>query len=80
MLVQKVRKFQKIAMTVQRMANDVTYTMYAALPIHYVYNLSEREREKECVCVCVGTRRNSWLYLLVFTLMSFMYDCLAIGV
>ena len=27
------------AVTVRRMANDVTYTMYAALPIHYVYNL-----------------------------------------
>ena len=27
------------AMTVRRMANDVTYTMYAVLPIHYVYNL-----------------------------------------
>ena len=25
--------------TVRRMANDVTYTMYAALPIQYVYNL-----------------------------------------
>ena len=28
------------AMTIRRTANDVTYTMYAALPIHYVYNLS----------------------------------------
>ena len=27
------------AMTVQRMANDVRYTMYAALPVHCVYNL-----------------------------------------
>ena len=27
------------AVTIRRMANDVTYTMYAALPIHYVYNL-----------------------------------------
>ena len=27
------------AMTVWRMANDIMYTMYAALPIHYVYNL-----------------------------------------
>ena len=27
------------AVTVRRMANDVTYTMYTALPIHYVYNL-----------------------------------------
>ena len=27
------------AVTVRRMANDVTYTMYAALPIHYMYNL-----------------------------------------
>ena len=34
------------AVTVRRMANDVTYTMYAALPIHYVYNLW-------CVCVFV---------------------------
>ena len=25
------------AVTVRRMANDVTCTMYAALPIHYVY-------------------------------------------
>ena len=34
------------AVTVRRMANDVTYTMYAALPIHCVYNLW-------CVRVCV---------------------------
>ena len=27
------------AVTVWRMANDVTYTMCAALPIHYMYNL-----------------------------------------
>ena len=27
------------AVTIRRMANDVTYTMYAALPIHYMYNL-----------------------------------------
>ena len=33
------------AVTVRRMANDVTYTMYAVLPIHYVYNLW-------CACVC----------------------------
>ena len=33
------------AVTVRRMANDVMYTMYAAFPIHYMYNLW-------CVCVC----------------------------
>ena len=46
------------AVAIRRMANDITYTMYAALPIHYVYNLwcvqaiegyreTERERWRE---------------------------------
>ena len=38
--------------TVRRMANDITYTMYAALPIHYVYNLW-CVRACACVRVCV---------------------------
>ena len=36
------------------MANDVTYTMYAVLPIHYVYNL--QIDYEMCVCVCVFFR------------------------
>ena len=35
-----------LAVTVRRMANEVTYTMYQSI---YVYNLW-------CVCVCVCTR------------------------
>ena len=34
------------AVTVRRMANDVTYTMYAALPIHYVYNAHTHTYER----------------------------------
>ena len=37
------------AVTVRRMANDVTYTMYAALPIHL------RVQSMVCVSVCVCT-------------------------
>ena len=42
------------AVTVRRMANDVTYTMYAVLPIHIctcIYNLW-------CVCVCERERES----------------------
>ena len=36
------------AVTVRRMANDVTYTMYVALPIHlYVYDHTMIQRTKE---------------------------------
>ena len=38
------------AVTVRRMANDVTYTMYAALPIHYVYIQS---MPQPCIAVLI---------------------------
>ena len=37
------------------MANDVTFTIYAALPIHYVYIQSMVcAGVSVCVCVCAG--------------------------
>ena len=44
------------AVTVRRMANDVTYTMYAALPIHLrVQSMLTSDVWFICVlCVCVG--------------------------
>ena len=58
------------AVTVRRMANDVTYTMYTALPIHlYVYKIYGSTNTTPhkyyiimtswsyvCVCVCVWCR------------------------
>ena len=38
------------AVTVRRMANDVTYTMYAALPIH----LRVQSMVCESLCVCIN--------------------------
>ena len=47
------------AATVRRMANDVTYTMYAALPIHLrVYTIYDVR--ETCTSLCVFNRVSEW--------------------